>query len=122
MEADYESITPEAEAFLAGLSGRLRLGPFADVDVYCVHRSGSTVCLRNIGVRGQRGTGKGTAAMEALMDLADETGADLHIQPSGDDDAGTARLEGWYRRLGCVDDTEPGRLSYVPGSRHAPRP
>ncbi len=122
MEAVYESITPEARALLRDLSGRLRTGPFEGVDVYCVHRSGSTVCLRNIGVRGKRGTGKGTAAMEALMDLADETGADLHIQPSGDDDAGTARLDEWYRRLGCVDDAEPGRLRYLPGSRNAPRP
>lgn len=122
MTDEYSPPTPEAIAFLTELFEETGRGPFEGVYVRCQYRTGSVIELRNIGTEGERGRGKGSIALSALLDLADRTGADILVQPEGNEEAQTARLDAWYRRLGFSECGEANRLLYQAGSRPVPSP
>lgn len=51
-----------------------------------------------------RGTGKGTSAMQALVDYADRTGQRIALTPSSDFGGSKKRLTEFYKRFGFVDN------------------
>jgi GNAT superfamily N-acetyltransferase len=122
-ELSYAPSAPEVWAFLEDLAARRKTGPFEGVYVYCVAYVRDVAELRNVGVEGApKGEGRGTAALEALFELADAHGVKILVQPHGEKGFPTERLDAWYRRLGFSDCAQEGRLIYRPGSRHVPRP
>jgi GNAT superfamily N-acetyltransferase len=57
----------------------------------------------------ERGAGKGTAAMRALLDYADATGQHIALSPSGDFGGNKARLVKFYKRFGFVENKGKNR-------------
>lgn len=53
---------------------------------------------------GERGTGKGTAAMQALVSYADQTGQRIELTPSSDFGGNKKRLTEFYKRFGFVEN------------------
>ena len=52
----------------------------------------------------ERGSGKGTAAMKALLDYADQTGQHIALTPSADFGGNKKRLTDFYKRFGFVEN------------------
>jgi len=53
---------------------------------------------------GERGAGNGTAAMQALVDYADQTGQHIALSPSADFGGNKKRLVEFYRRFGFIEN------------------
>jgi len=58
---------------------------------------------------GERGTGKGTAAMQAITDYADRTGQHVALSPSADFGGNKQRLVAFYKRFGFVENKGKNR-------------
>jgi len=58
---------------------------------------------------GERGQGKGTAAMEALTRYADATGQHVALTPAGDFGGNVKRLKQFYKRFGFVENKGKNR-------------
>ena len=109
-----------AQRFLGALNRATREeAVFRDVLVHLDERRAGVMELRRIDTRlgTSHGTGRGTAALRRLCELADETAVALYVQPHSRDPALAARLRAWYLREGFTDEAEDGRLV-----RPAPRP
>jgi len=57
----------------------------------------------------ERGAGKGTAAMQALIDYADRTGQHVALSPSADFGGNKKRLTEFYKRFGFVENKGKNR-------------
>lgn len=70
-----------------------------------ISESKGTISLSQIVVpKSDRNTGKGTAAMQALVDYADRTGQRIVLSPSGDFGGSKKRLIDFYKRFGFVEN------------------
>ncbi|AIY40194.1 Phage protein [Collimonas arenae] len=58
---------------------------------------------------GERGEGKGTAAMQALVDYADRTGQHVTLSPSADFGGNKKQLTDFYKRFGFVENKGKNR-------------
>lgn len=66
---------------------------------------GGVITLSQIVVpQGERGAGKGTAAMQALVEYADRTGQRIALSPSADFGGNKNRLMEFYKRFGFVEN------------------
>lgn len=75
-----------------------------------VAEKGGIITLSQIVVpEGERGSGKGTAAMQALLDYADRTGQHVALSPSADFGGNKGRLVKFYKRFGFVENKGKGR-------------
>ena len=70
-----------------------------------VFEKNGTITLSQIVVpKGERGAGKGTAAMRQLVDYADRTGQRVVLSPSSDFGGSKKRLVEFYKRFGFVQN------------------
>lgn len=75
-----------------------------------ITETGDIITLSRIIVPdGERGTGKGTAAMQALVDYADRTGRHVALSPSSDFGGNKKRLVQFYKRFGFVENKGKNR-------------
>lgn len=75
-----------------------------------ISEKGGIITLSKIVVPdGERGTGKGTAAMQALIDYADRTGQHIALSPSPDFGGNKKRLVEFYKRFGFVENKGKNR-------------
>jgi len=75
-----------------------------------VIEKGGVITLSRIVVpEGERGAGKGTAAMQALVDYADRTGQHVALSPSSDFGSSKKRLVQFYKRFGFVENKGKNR-------------
>lgn len=75
-----------------------------------VSENNGTITLSRIIVpEGERGAGKGTAAMQALVEYADRTGQHIALSPSSDFGGNKKRLVEFYKRFGFVENKGKNR-------------
>lgn len=75
-----------------------------------VSENNGTITLSRIIVpEGERGAGKGTAAMQALVEYADRTGQHIALSPSSDFGGNKKRLVQFYKRFGFVENKGKNR-------------
>lgn len=85
--------------------------------------SGDNITLGKIVVPQEgRGAGKGTAAMQALVDYADRAGKNIVLSPSADFGGNKARLTKFYKRFGFVENKGKNRAFTVSESMYRPAP
>lgn len=70
----------------------------------------------------ERGSGKGTAAMQALVDYADAAGKHIALSPSGDFGGNKKRLVQFYKRFGFVENKGRNRAFTTSESMHREAP
>lgn len=77
---------------------------------HAIQETGDRITVSKIVVpESDRGAGKGTAAMQALLAYADQTGKHVVLSPSGDFGGNTARLTKFYKALGFVENKGKNR-------------
>lgn len=75
-----------------------------------ISEKGDVITLSRIVVpESERGAGKGTAAMQALIDYADSTGQHIALTPSSDFGGNKKRLTDFYKRFGFVENKGKNR-------------
>jgi GNAT superfamily N-acetyltransferase len=74
------------------------------VSIAATERDGTINLAKIVVPEAERGTGKGTAAMQALLDYADRTGQRIELTPSADFGGNKKRLIDFYKRLGFVEN------------------
>lgn len=74
------------------------------VSVAATERDGAINLAKIVVPEAERGTGKGTAAMQALLDYADRTGQRIDLTPSADFGGNKKRLIDFYKRFGFVEN------------------
>jgi GNAT superfamily N-acetyltransferase len=72
-------------------------------------KDGVITLSRIVVPEGERGTGKGTAAMQDLVDYADRTGQHVALTPSSDFGGNKKRLVQFYKRFGFVENKGKNR-------------
>lgn len=72
-------------------------------------KDGIITLSRIVVPEGERGTGKGTAAMQALVEYADRTGQHVALSPSADFGGNKKRLVQFYKRFGFVENKGKNR-------------
>lgn len=72
-------------------------------------KDGIITLSRIVVPEGERGAGKGTAAMQALVDYADSTGQHVALSPSADFGGNKARLVQFYKRFGFIENKGKNR-------------
>lgn len=73
-------------------------------------KSGGNIYLSRIEVpEAERNTGKGTDAMQKLVDYADQTGQHITLTPSADFGGNKKRLTEFYKRFGFVENKGKNR-------------
>lgn len=74
------------------------------VSVAATERDGAINLAKIVVPEAERGTGKGTAAMQTLLDYADRTGQRIELTPSADFGGNKKRLVDFYKRFGFVEN------------------
>lgn len=111
------STTPEAVSMLAQLAEkvknapRMALGVVSDdlkalgVDAFLTERGGVIVVEKLVVPEDKRSQGVGSAAMQRVIDYADESGKVIALSPSTDFGASSVkRLKTFYKRFGFVEN------------------
>jgi len=84
-----------------------------------ITENGDIITLSRIIVpEGERGRGKGTAAMQALVDYADRTGRHIVLSPSSDFGGNKKRLVQFYKRFGFVENKGKNRAFTISESMY----
>jgi len=81
----------------------------AGIQADASERNGVITLSRIVVPEGARGQGKGTAAMQALIDYADRTGQHVALSPSSDFGGNKKRLVEFYKRFGFVENKGKNR-------------
>jgi GNAT superfamily N-acetyltransferase len=81
----------------------------AGVDGAVSEKNGVITLSRIVVPDGARGGGKGSAAMQALIDYADSTGQHVALSPSADFGGNKKRLIQFYKRFGFVENKGKNR-------------
>jgi len=90
---------------------------------HSIFESGDLITVSKIIVpESERGSGKGTAAMQALVDYADAAGKHIALSPSGDFGGNKKRLVQFYRRFGFVENKGRNRAFTTSESMHREAP
>jgi len=76
----------------------------AGVENFISERDGTISLSRIVVPEGDRNTGKGTAAMQALIDYAGRSGQRIVLTPSADFGGSKSRLVEFYKRFGFVEN------------------
>lgn len=92
------------QADAAGLDDLRRQWTEAGIGHSISQKDGIITLSRIVVPDGERGTGKGTAAMQALVEYADKTGQHIALSPSGDFGGSKRRLIEFYKRFGFVQN------------------
>lgn len=88
-----------------------------------VYENGKRITLSKIVVpQDERSSGKGSAAMQALIDYADNTGQQIELTPSGDFGGNKKRLVDFYRRFGFVENKGRNKDFEVSETMYRPVP
>lgn len=81
----------------------------AGIDGALSERDGTITLSKIVVPETDRATGKGTAAMQALIDYADRTGQHVVLSPSTDFGGNKKRLTAFYKRFGFVENKGKNR-------------
>ena len=100
LEATQGQALQQAETLRAVTKGLKGSG----VSVAATERDGAINLAKIVVPEAERGAGKGTAAMQALLDYADRTGQRIELTPSADFGGNKKRLIDFYKRLGFVEN------------------
>lgn len=76
----------------------------AGIENFVSEKNGVISLSQIVVAKGERGTGKGTAAMQALVDYADRSGQRIVLTPSSDFGGNKKRLVSFYKRFGFVEN------------------
>lgn len=76
----------------------------AGIDAFVSERNGTINLSKIIVPQNERSTGKGTQAMQSLVDYADRTGQRITLSPSTDFGGTKSRLVQFYKRFGFVEN------------------
>lgn len=89
-----------------------------------ISEQGDRISLSKIVVpKGDRGTGKGTAAMQALIAYADISGKSITLSPSTDfGGSSKARLVKFYKQFGFIENKGKNRAFTVSDAMYRPGP
>lgn len=79
------------------------------IDAAVSEKDGVITLSKIIVPKGARGTGQGTAAMQALVGYADRTGQHVALSPSADFGGNKKRLVEFYKRFGFVENKGKNR-------------
>lgn len=114
-EAQARNQTPDQTAQQPGQSGG-QLEQSASIDTVrqqwtdagikhsIIESRGRLVLSQIVVPEGERASGKGTVAMQALVDYADQTGQRIELTPSSDFGGNKKRLAEFYKRFGFVEN------------------
>jgi hypothetical protein len=100
LEATQGQPLQQAETLRAVTKGLKDSG----VNVAATERDGAINLAKIVVPETERSAGKGTAAMQALLDYADRTGQRIELTPSADFGGNKKRLIDFYKRLGFVEN------------------
>jgi hypothetical protein len=95
----------------------------AGIDHFVSERNGVITLAKIVVPADEREDGKGTAALQQLVEYADQTGQKIALTPSADFGGNKKRLTEFYKRLGFVEnkgknaDHEVSEAMYRPASR-----
>ncbi|MER1940653.1 hypothetical protein ABS755_08085 [Castellaniella sp. FW104-16D08] len=92
------------------------------IDASVSEHDGTITLSKIIVPNGQRGAGKGTAAMQALVGYADRTGQHVALSPSADFGGNKKRLVAFYKRFGFVENKGKNRAFSTSESMHREAP
>lgn len=106
LRAQAEAVTGAAEQYDQGatLESLRQQWTDAGIDNFISERDGSIHLSKIVVPKDDRSTGKGTKAMQALIDYADRTGQRITLTPSGDFGGNKKRLVQFYKRFGFVEN------------------
>jgi GNAT superfamily N-acetyltransferase len=93
----------------AGLEGIRQQWTDSGISHAVSEKDGIITVSKIIVPEAERGTGKGTAAMQALVDYADRTGQHVALSPSADFGGTKKRLVEFYKRFGFVENKGKNR-------------
>jgi len=100
LEATQGQPLQQAETLRAVTKGLKDSG----VSVAATERNGAINLAKIVVPEAERGAGRGTAAMQALLDYADRTGQRIELTPSADFGGNKKRLVDFYKRFGFVEN------------------
>lgn len=86
---------------LRGLARQLKE---TGLSMAATERNGAINLAKIVVPEAERGSGKGTAAMQALLDYADSTGQRIELTPSADFGGNKKRLVDFYKRFGFLEN------------------
>lgn len=90
------------------------------IDAQVSERGGVITLSKIVVPESERGAGRGTAAMQALVGYADATGQHLALTPSADFGGNKKRLTEFYKRFGFVENKGKNRAFTTSESMYRP--
>jgi len=113
----------------AGIEALRQAWDAAGIDHFVSERKGVITLAKIVVPANEREDGKGTAALQQLVDYADQTGQKIALTPSADFGGNKKRLTEFYKRFGFVEnkgknaDQQISESMYRPASTvmHQPR-